>query len=1098
LKARHTGIQSEDASVSPLKEREDGYEVMANEAESDEDEEGLEDEMRGEKCERITVEREDKVIKKMQDPKLPTQEEVEKHKVAGHLPFRSWCPTCVMAKGREMDHKQDDGKERKTPEYSWDYCFPGDEFGFKWTVLVGRNRGSKSVMATTVPTKGGSGKFGVDKCLEFIEENGDRDGEIVVKTDQEPSILYLVKDLMEGRGDAKTMPEESPVKSSGSNGIVERTVQDVEGQIRALWIGFQERMKRKVDTRERIVAFIPEYATYLLNRMVVGADGKVAYERIKGKKPTLLGLEFGEKVLYKKRLGNRMEKINARWDYGIFLGVRRRSNEVWLATQDGIISIRTVRRIPMERRWSEDCVKWVKWAPWHRYKDAPDADGDLPEGVPAEERRSEAPAGERVIVVDTRAKAPREFYISKEDVEKHGATRGCGGCSSIWRGLGRQPHTEACRERLRGLMKDGAKVKNTEARKKEFEEKVLEKKRIKDDKREEKKKRKAEDASAGDDRVPAGNSEVYADGSAAASSSSGGVKGEKRNLETDGTMDEDAVEIDRVEVLVEEWVKEIQDVGVEEDEEDEATGAWDDVHGGDLPLKDVVAARKEEVGYMEGRKIWSLRPIQDCWKDTERAPVSVRWVDTNKGGPDKMEVRSRLVARDFKGKDKGRDDLFAETPPLEAKRMLFSRAATRRQDGRMRKLMFVDAKKAHLNPKCEKDVYIELPEEAECPEGMCGKLNFWLYGFRPAAAAWENHYADKFEEAGFERGVSCGVVFYHKEKDLSVVVHGDDFTFCGVEEDLLWIKELMEEWFEIKVRAILGQDEGDQKEVVILGRIVRWKDWGIEYEADPKHKKIVEEYFGFESGSRALTHNGDKDEKEEEWEAEELDKDEAKVYRGLAARINFMSLDCPDLQFASKPVSRDMAKPTRGSWKKMKKLARYLLNYDRIVWEFRWQDSPKFSHLATDSDWGGSKKERHSTSGGMWMLGNHCIKTWSATQGPYALSSAEAEFYGMVEGVTRAKGLLSLSREVGFQDMSNVIHLGTDSSAAKSFVCRRGLGRMRHLEIRDLWLQKEVREGKVEVSKLRGDENPADLMTKFLKLKEVVDRLGWMNIKMYL
>jgi hypothetical protein len=292
---------------------------------------------------------------------------------------------------------------------------------------VGRNRGSKSVMATTVPTKGGSGKFGVDKCLEFIEENGDRDGEIVVKTDQEPSILYLVKDLMEGRGDAKTMPEESPVKSSGSNGIVERTVQDVEGQIRALWIGFQERMKRKVDTRERIVAFIPEYATYLLNRMVVGADGKVAYERIKGKKLTLLGLEFGEKVLYKKRLGNRMEKINARWDYGIFLGVRRRSNEVWLATQDGIISIRTVRRIPMERRWSEDCVKWVKWAPWHRYKDAPDADGDLPEGVPAEERRSEAPAGERVIVVDTRAKAPREFYISKEDVEKHGATRGCGG-----------------------------------------------------------------------------------------------------------------------------------------------------------------------------------------------------------------------------------------------------------------------------------------------------------------------------------------------------------------------------------------------------------------------------------------------------------------------------------------------------------------------------------------------------------------------------------------------------------------------------------------------------------------------------------------------
>ena len=34
------------------------------------------------------------------------------------------------------------------------------------------------------------------------------------------------------------------------------------------------------------------------------------------------------------------------------------------------------------------------------------------------------------------------------------------------------------------------------------------------------------------------------------------------------------------------------------------------------------------------------------------------------------------MARDFKGNDKGRDDLFAATPPLEAERMLLSSAAT--------------------------------------------------------------------------------------------------------------------------------------------------------------------------------------------------------------------------------------------------------------------------------------------------------------------------------------------------------------------------------------------------------------------------------------
>ena len=129
------------------------------------------------------------------------------------------------------------------------------------------------------------------------------------------------------------------------------------------------------------------------------------------------------------------------------------------------------------------------------------------------------------------------------------------------------------------------------------------------------------------------------------------------------------------------------------------------------------------------------------------------------------------------------------------------------------------------------------------------------------------------------------------------------------------------------------------------------------------------------------------------------------------------------------------------------------------------------------------------------MLGDHCIKTWSASQGAYALSSAEAEFYAMIEGVTRAKGLMVLAKELGFSELSNVVHLGTDSSAAKSFVSRRGLGKMRHLEIRDLWLQKEVREGKVEISKIPGEENPADLMTKILGIKDIESRLEGMNIK---
>ena len=53
---------------------------------------------------------------------------------------------------------------------------------------------------------------------------------------------------------------------------------------------------------------------------------------------------------------------------------------------------------------------------------------------------------------------------------------------------------------------------------------------------------------------------------------------------------------------------------------------------------------------------------------------------------------------------------------------------------------------------------------------------------------------------------------------------------------------------------------------------------------------------------------------------------------------------------------------------------------------------------------------------------------------------------------------------------------------------------MRHLEIRDLWLQKEVREGRLEVHKVPGEENPADLMTKILSMRDILSRLLGMNI----
>eukprot|EP00973_Karenia_brevis_P015802 2162821-Karenia_brevis.AAC.1 len=67
--------------------------------------------------------------------------------------------------------------------------------------------------------------------------------------------------------------------------------------------------------------------------------------------------------------------------------------------------------------------------------------------------------------------------------------------------------------------------------------------------------------------------------------------------------------------------------------------------------------------------------------------------------------------------------------------------------------------------------------------------------------------------------------------------------------------------------------------------------------------------------------NGDREDRVEEWEEELLGREEAKEFRGRAARLNFMSLDCANLQFAIKQCRRDMANPKVVSWRALKKIA---------------------------------------------------------------------------------------------------------------------------------------------------------------------------------
>ena len=93
---------------------------------------------------------------------------------------------------------------------------------------------------------------------------------------------------------------------------------------------------------------------------------------------------------------------------------------------------------------------------------------------------------------------------------------------------------------------------------------------------------------------------------------------------------------------------------------------------------------------------------------------------------------------------------------------------------------------------------------------------------------------------------------------------------------------------------------------------------------------------------------------------------------------------------------------------------------------------------------------------GLEVLGKHLITHWSNTQGVIALSSAEAELYGVVRGSIQGIGLRSMAADLGEILELEVL---TDSSAATGICRRKGIGKVRHLDTNLLWVQDKIKDG---------------------------------------
>lgn len=193
-------------------------------------------------------------------------------------------------------------------------------------------------------------------------------------------------------------------------------------------------------------------------------------------------------------------------------------------------------------------------------------------------------------------------------------------------------------------------------------------------------------------------------------------------------------------------------------------------------------------------KVYTKFPFQRCKDMTGKPPIQVRWIDTNKQDEINPKCRSRLVAKDF---NRWADpDVNTATPPIDALRLMISIATTGSSiRGDQKKVMINDVAGSYFNAPSLVPTFVSICEEdfEEGDENRCGELLVSMYGERLAAQNWQRCYTQLLTVNGLKVTRTSTCIFRRQERDIDVIVHGDDFASVGSGEDLQLARTTLEQ-----------------------------------------------------------------------------------------------------------------------------------------------------------------------------------------------------------------------------------------------------------------------------------------------------------------
>eukprot|EP00435_Cladocopium_sp_Y103_P035839 s3673_g9.t1 len=552
------------------------------------------------------------------------------------------------------------------------------------------------------------------------------------------------------------------------------------------------------------------------------------------------------------------------------------------------------------------------------------------------------------------------------------------------------------------------------------------------------------------------------------------------------------------------------------DSEDEYIGGQGEGDGPPNVSFEKLQGLEERAALDEVEKLYKMDVIQPVVLSDDDAAVQ-NVVDTTLAYDwrfrDQQWVRRcRIFAREFKTGATGENN-FSPTSSFASARMLLTFALIYNLA-----VSALDVKDAFLMVPQVELAYVKIPMWIRRWTG--NPHTHWLLkrclpGQRNAALRWHQHIGGLCEEADLEAFPGAPTILRHKDinKKIFVNIHVDDILLVSNPGDV--------EWFQQTVGATLTMKldcpylPGSGKQLMYLKNRMTMQSDGILIQPNSTYiPKLVALMKGSGRRKKGLPYHATLENFNADLlvESELLDAEQAATFRSGLGLALYLAMDRPDVQCAVKTLSSYMSRLTIKAMSALKHLASYLdgtaddglllQNTDEGQCIFdAWRDDGIIADEVTipseqstarfnidafsDSSWAGCKSTRKSTSSGLVFLNGALVLSIFRTQASVALSSCEAELYAanglMVECMFLYRLCKFLCKDASEKNNTDVQQrLFTDSSSAMALVQRAGTGQLKHVQIRQFYLQNLLRAGIFTIHKINTKLNPSDLNTKRL------------------